>query len=273
MTKDTIFTPKKQDTFEWNGVSIIRVDIGDNQGYVAVGSIAEVFSIDPRTFLWRVEHSQFFEPYIIWALIKGKQTRPQLCLMAAAMPLFVARGDLENCKTAEGRERLKLFLEDSMAVLAEHFGISERQELQLLLEINRQQVTEQRLIDEGTDPKKIQAELAKLRQEHDEKVQQIREAFAGLRKLVVDYNKAAGEECITEEQQGEVHIAVKTLGQLLEREGTQDPYPGIYWNITRISGRASYKQIPKSKYKDIMEHLNNRIQAHTRTDSDDDLMV
>jgi hypothetical protein len=33
MAKDTIFTPKSQSEFQWGDTPIIRIDIGDNQGY------------------------------------------------------------------------------------------------------------------------------------------------------------------------------------------------------------------------------------------------
>ena len=79
-------------------------------------------------------------------------------------------------------------------MLAEHFGISERGEMQFLRESLARMVAEQEPFEE-TLSKKVEAELADLRQSHEEKVQQIRDAFGNLRQQMTRWKGRPDPKC------------------------------------------------------------------------------
>lgn len=275
---EPVFEPRSQGIIPFGGKEIIKAQLEDDRGYVVIRSLAEAFGIGYTTMYMRLQRDPYWKPYTAMIKITGKGgPQPALCLMAATVPLFL--GGTETTRLAEeDRERLEIFLDECMDVLAEHFGISERDEMRMMRLQLVQLETERRVKREirasgqtlsvEEELKKVRAEMAEIQKAHEEKVAQIRKAFVDLRDSIKNYNQAAGDECITEEQQGEVYLAVELLGNLLEQRGQVKPYAAIYMDLSRISGRASYKQIPKSKYKAVMDHLNKRIEAVTRMNGD-----
>ena len=101
---------------------------------------------------------------------------------------------------------------------------------------------------EETLSKKVDAELAELRKAQDEKVQQIREAFGGLRQQVTRIEAVAGPKTrLTPEQLGQLRELVATLGSLLQESGVAKPYPGIYMDITRLTGVSRLGRHPPGR--------------------------
>ncbi len=278
-TEEYIFEPKSQGVIPFEGREIIKVQLEDGQGYVVLKSLAEAFDIWHTSMGQRLNRDPYYKPYTAMIRVRGKGgPQPSLCLMAAAVPLFLAGTEMERVQSVEGRKRLELFLNECMDVLAEHFGISEKDEMKMMRRQVAMMGTEHRIrskadeqgetLSEAEILKKVHAEMAEMERRHKDEMDKARKAFADLRDTIRDYNKVAGDECITLDQQGEVQLAVKLLGQLLEEAGMAEPYQALYMDIARISGRASYKQIPKSKYKDVMDFLNRRIEIQVRRKGD-----
>ncbi len=63
-------------------------------------------------FALRLQRSEYFQIYTTWIRLQTKgRPQPQLCIMAAAMPMSLARTDLERGQSVEGAVLLKLFLD------------------------------------------------------------------------------------------------------------------------------------------------------------------
>ena len=180
-----VFRPERERTLLFRGKEIATADLKDGKGYVSLRSLCEAFGLDQRAQRKRLMRQQsYFEPYTATILITtAGGPQPTLCLMASAVPLFLTGVELERVQDAEARAAAKAFLDEAHTVLAEHFGISERGELQFLREIVARMVAEQESFEENLS-KKVEAELAEMRRAHEEKVQQIREAFSDLRQQV-----------------------------------------------------------------------------------------
>src|SRR5215208_2393183 len=148
--------------------------------------------------------------------------------MCSVVPLFLTGVDLDRLQDPETRELMRAFLNESHIVLAEHFGISERGELNFLRETVARMVAEQEIFEEQL-AKKVEAELDEMRRAHDEKVHQIRAAFGELRQQVTRLEAVAGPKArLTPEQLGQLRQMIATLGSLLQEHGVAKPYPGIY---------------------------------------------
>ncbi len=163
------------------------------------------------------------------------------------------------------RQLLKAFLDEAHTVLAEHFGISERGELQFLRESIARMVAEQESFEE-TLSKKVDAELAELRKAQEEKVQQIRDAFGGLRQQVTRIEAVAGPKTrLTPEQLGQLREIVATLGSLLQESGVAKPYPGIYMDITRLTGVSRSEDIRQEDFRMVVEFLEGQVRTLARS--------
>lgn len=257
------FHPLQERSLNFRSKEIATANLKDGKGYVSVRSLCEAFGLDQRAQRKRLMRQQgYFEPYTAMILLTtpgGPQ--PTLCLMASAVPLFLTGVELERVQNEEARGLLKAFLDEAHTVLAEHFGISERGELQFLRESVARMVAEQEQYEESLS-KKVEAELAEIRQAHEEKVQQIRNAFSDLRQQVSQLQAIAGPKArLTPEQLGQLRQLVATLGTLLQEKGVPKPYPGIYMDITRLTGVSRSEDIRQEDFQAVVEFLNHQIRA------------
>jgi hypothetical protein len=190
--------------------------------------------------------------------------QPMLCLMASAVPLFLTGIELERVVDEETRALLLAFLDESHTVLAEHFGISERGEMQFLRQSVARMVAEQEAFEE-TIAKKVDAELAEIRRAQEEKTQQIREAFAGLRQQVTRLEQVAGPKArLTPEQMGQLRQMIATLGTLMQENGVAKPYPGIYMDVTRLTGVSRSEDIRQEDFAGVVAFLERQIETLSR---------
>jgi len=261
----TAFQPVRERNLTFRERQIATADLKDGQGYVSVRSLCEAFGLDGRAQRKRLLRQQgYFEPYTATILITtAGGPQPTLCLMASAVPLFLTGVELERVQSEETRALLKAFLGEAHTVLAEHFGISERGELQFLRESIARMVAEQESFEDNF-AKKVEAELADLRQAHEEKVQQIREAFGNLRQQVTVLESVAGPKArLSPEQLGQLREMVAVLGTLLQEQGVPKPYPGIYMDITRLTGVARSEDIRQEDFAAVVAFLEKQIRAVT----------
>jgi hypothetical protein len=168
---------------------------------------------------------------------------------------------------SEARAFLQAFLDEVHIVLAEHFGISERGEIQFLRESVARMVAEQEDFADSASRslKKVEAELVEIRRAHEEKVQQIRDAFGDLRHQVTRIETVAGpRQRLTPEQLGQLRQTVAALGELLQERGVAKPYPGIYMDITRLTGVSRSEDIRQEDFARVIEFLDHQVQALAR---------
>jgi hypothetical protein len=265
MTDETsVFEPERERTLVFRGKEIATADLKDGHGYVSVSSLCDAFGLEPRAQRRRLQRQQgYFATYTVTIrMTTAGGPQPALCLMASAVPLFLTGVELERVQDSQVVEYLRAFLDEAHIVLAEHFGISERGEMQFLRESLARMIAEQEIFEERFT-KKVDEELAALRKAHEEKVHQIREAFAGLREDVRRIERVAGPKArLTPEQRGQIRETVATLGQLLiEEKGIAKPYPGIYMDITRMTGVSKVEDIQQEDFEQVIEFLNRQIKA------------
>ena len=260
------FKPLRERVLRFRGMDIATADLRDGQGYMSIRSLCAAFGLDQRAQRKRLMRSQnFFEPYTATILMTtpgGPQ--PTLCLMHSAVPIFLAGVELERVKDPEAYALMKAFMDEAHIILAEHFGLSERGELNFLRESLARMVAEQEQFEENLS-KKVDAELAELRRAHEEKVQQIRDAFGDLRQQVTRIESVAGPKArLTPEQLGQLRTSTATLGALLQERGVAKPYPGIYMDITRLTGVSRSEDIRQEDFAMVIAFLENQVAALTK---------
>ncbi len=260
------FYPVKERSILFRGKELAVADLKDGQGYISIRSLCSAFNLDQRAQRKRLMRSQnFFEPYtamIVMTTPGGPQ--PTLCLMAMYVPMFMTGVELERIKDPEAYELIKAFQEEASTILAENFGISERGEMQMLRESLARMVLMQETYEEQI-AKKVEAGLAEMRHAHEEKVEQIREAFGNLRQQVTRLEAVAGPKArLTPEQLGQLRQTTATLGTLLQERGVAKPYPGIYMDITRLTGVSRSEDIRQEDFPQVIAFLESQVEALTK---------
>ena len=261
--ESAVFRPERERKLAFREKEIATADLKDGKGYVSVRSLCDAFGLDQRAQRKRLMRQQsYFETYTVTILMEtAGGPQPTLCLMASAVPLFLTGVELERVQDEETRQLLMAFLDEAHTVLAEHFGISERGEIQFLRDSVARMVAEQEKFEE-TLSKKVEAELVEIRKAHEEKVQQIRDAFSNLRQQVTHLEAVAGPKVrLSPEQLGQLRQLVATLGTLLQESGVSKPYPGIYMDITRLTGVSRSEDIRQEDFAEVVAFLEQQIQT------------
>ncbi len=264
MLDNTVYEPEAQDEIPFRGRHLVAAKLADGQGYVSLNSVAAAFGITRQALFARLNRkNDWFSPYIARIRLQtagGPQA--MVCMNAVALPLFLAGTSLESVKDPEARSVLGAFLSEARDVLAEHFGITERGEMDFMRVTMARLVAEREAEDRGLEGRAKQSyvdeQIAQIRREHEEKIAQIRKAYSDLRTQI----RAATPtpERLTPEQVGQVSNTVRALGYLLQERGVNNPYPRVYATIWRMSGVGTTERIPQSKFEEIMTWMERQIQ-------------
>ena len=260
-SESSVFHPVRERQLLFRGKTILTADLKDGNGYVSIRSLCDAFGLDHRAQRRRLMRQQgYFEPYTANILITTSGgPQPTLSLMASAVPLFLTGVELERIQNTETRDLLTAFLDEAHTVLAEHFGISERGEIRFLRDSVARMVAEQEAFEENLS-KKVEAELAEIRKSHEEKVEQIRVAFGNLRQQMTRLENVAGPKArLNPEQMGQLRQLVASLGSLLQEKGVVKPYPGIYMDITRLTGVSRSEDIHQEDFPEVVAFLEKQI--------------
>ena len=258
-----VFRPERQRNVDFRGKELVIADLRDGKGYATVRSLCDAFGLDPRAQRKRLMRQQsYFAPYTASILIEtpgGPQ--PALCLEVTTLPVFLSGVELSRLQDEEARAVLAAFLREVHIVLAEYFGLSERGEMEAAQRAIGRMVAQQEEFEERLS-KKVDAELAEIRRAHEDKVNQIRAAFSALREQVTRLEAASGPRArLTPEQLGQLRETVATLGELLQEKGVAKPYPGIYMDITRLSGVSRSEDIRQEDFPAVIEFLDKQVRA------------
>lgn len=262
----TVFRPIRESTLPFRGKEFVTAYLKDGNGYVTVRSICAVFGLDVRAQRKRLMRKQNFYEHYTATILMNTPGGPQktLCLLAQMVPMFLAGVELDRVQNPEAYELLHAFQQEASILLAEHFGLSERGEMQFMRESMARMVAEQEAFEEAL-AKKVEAELAELRRAQADKVDQIRAAFSDLRQQVTRIEAVAGPKTrLTPEQLGQLRQATAALGALLQERGVAKPYPGIYMDITRLTGVSRSEDIRQEDFAEVVAFLENQIKALTQ---------
>jgi hypothetical protein len=266
---ETFFKPIRERKLVFRGKAMATADLADGHGYISVRSMCDAFGLDARAQRRRLMRQQgFFAAYTAIILMETPGgAQKTLCLRDSVIPRFLTGVELERVQDEDARAFLLAFLDEVHIVLAEHFGISERGEIQFLRESVARMVAEQEDFSETASRslKKVEAELAEMRRAHEEKVQQIRAAFGDLRQQVTRIETVSGpKQRLTPEQMGQLRQSVAALGALLQERGVAKPYPGIYMDITRLTGVSRTEDIRQEDFPGVIDFLESQVHALTR---------
>ena len=256
-------TPEREGEMTFQGHRIKTATMLNGQGFVVLRSLCDAFGLDYTAQRRRAQRTAVFRDYSVLVYVTtpgGRQA--QACLSAFAVPAFLMGVETSRVASDETRALLEAFQEEGMIVLAEHFGLSERGEIRFLRESVVRMTIQQEAFEEQV-VKNVEKELAADRQTREEKIQQIREAFAHMRDQIRALEKVAGpRQRITPEQTGQIRHVVMVLGELMIMTGeNKKPWPAIYTSITIQFGVAKTEDITQDQFPEVLEFLERQVQA------------
>ena len=271
--------PVSEDALVFRDVEIQTATLADGFGYASLNSLCDAFGLNRRAQRRRLlDTADYYDPYtatIVLTTPGGPQ--PTVCLRSDAIPLFLAGIQVNKVDDVEARELLLVFLGEAHIVLAEHFGLSERGEIQMHREAIARMIARQQALEEMLEKslnktsEQFRAELEQradqiqheIREDQEETLDKVRAAYAGLRSRISTLEKISGpKERLTPEQLGQLKQTVNTLGTLkMELEGSIRPFPGIYADIFMIAGVSRSEHIPQGKFPEILAFLDRQIEA------------
>jgi hypothetical protein len=264
-------TPVKESEVPFRGKKLITATLVDQQGYVTVNSLCDAFGLDRKGQKQRLMRSGYWMQYAAQIrMTTPKGPRATWCISAVALPVFLTGVDVERVQNPEARELIEAFLDESMEVLAEHFGISEKTEMKFMRSVVARMVSEH---EEGQGRlKKVEAELAEMRKAHDEKVGQIRTAFGDLRQQVSKIAMVAGPKVrLAPEQIGQLREAVENLALvMIEKAEIAKPYPSIYGDIVRMTGVSKIEDIQQQDLDRVLTWIDRRVKAYLKMDEEEE---
>jgi hypothetical protein len=255
--------PSKEGEVPFRGKRLVTATLVDQQGYVTLNSLCDAFGLDRKGQRQRMMRSSYWMQHAAQVQMSTpKGPRATWCLAAIAVPVFLTGVDVERVQNPEARELIEAFLDESMEVLAEHFGISEKAEMKFMRSVVAKMVGDHEE-DQGR-LKKVEAELAEIRRAHDEKVSQIRSAFGDLRQQVSRIAMVAGPKLrLTPEQIGQLREAVENLALvMIAKAEIAKPYPSIYGDIVRMTGVSKIEDIQQQDLERVLAWLDRRVHAY-----------
>jgi hypothetical protein len=267
---DAVFEPLSEGAIQFRGTELRTATLADQQGYVSLNSVCDAFGLFARSQRRRLYRSSYWLQYAATIMMdtpKGK--RPTVCISAIALPLFLTGVEVERVQNPESRQLIEAFLDEAMDVLAEHFEISEKSEMKFLRGTVARLISEREETESAS--KKVQTELADFRKSHDEKIEEIRQAFSNLRQQVRVVEAYAGPKArLTPEQMGQLRILVDDLASALTRSGILKPYPGIYADILRITGVSKSEDMQQVQFQQVIAHLQRRLKDVLAAEKEDE---
>lgn len=262
----TPLEPVSESELSFRGHKIKTVTLQNGQGFVVLRSLCDAFGLNYSGQRQRAQRTDIFQDHsalIYIATTGGRQAQP--CLSAFAVPAFLLGVETARVASEEARALLDAFQEEGMIVLAEHFGLSERGEIQFLRESLARMVVQQDRFEAQLEDNKQAVDKAVdgERLAREEKVNQIRDAFLGMREEIRTLKQTIGpQKRLTPEQIGSIREMVMILGQLQIQAGeSKRPWPAIYSDITLAFGFSKVEDITQEIYPQVEKFLDGQVQA------------
>jgi hypothetical protein len=246
--------------------------------FVSVPSFCREFGIDIANQRKRLNRKKsWFEDSLRLVNVTtagGKQ--PSLCLRVDALPTFMLGVGLENINNEADRALFKAFMDESSDILAEYWGLAEVGELRFLREQMARMIMEFDVDPDEEMPlndrlDRVELMVEEMHNDIEARLETMRGLFSSLREEYRAITRVVkperGEARLgdkgNEGMLADVKSRVDLLANLKTVHFREDrPYPSI-WNYVNMSigGVTTYRDIPISKYQEVIEWLDNEIMA------------
>ena len=243
---------------------LIAVQVEDGSIFVPVGRMCDQLGLGRQRQTQRIrEHPVMSAASEQLTITTGGGAQPTLCLRIDMIPLWLA-GVNPNRVSESIREKLTRYQAEAAQVLWSAFkhdilplsGMksdaavaipTERSGAEIAYEIATavQHLARQQM--------EMEQALVHVRDRVDRMAHWAQRVEQRLDTLEIEVSPAAD---ISEEQAGELALAVKAVGQALTQCGEANGYQRVYGELYRRFAITSYKRLPRVRFTDVMEWLH-----------------
>ncbi len=268
MASSTAVDPQRIDEIEFLDRKFIVGVLGDGFGYVTLNSLCDAFGLDRRAQRQKIDrNSWYYDEFSEWVNFPTEGgVQKTFCLRADSLPIFLTNVNLFQVKDKENFKILEQFIRENHIVLAEYWGIADREQIMVSRQVIERLIMEHAEM-EGTDPKKVKEDLDRFRTEVEETMEKIRVAFSKLQTDVKQMQQWVGPtNRISPEQGAEIQHKIKQLAELkIEYMNIASPYGAIYGSMYKRFSVTSYKEIKMSDYPHVLKWLDDEMDAVLRS--------
>ncbi len=238
---------QKEVTFYDDELTAVRAD--DGQIYVSLRHMCESLGLNTQGQTRRIQRNEILSEGLqrvaIMSTHRGKQQA--YVLRADLVPLWLSGVEISRVKD-EVRPKLKQFQREAAKVLWEAFQ-------------SGRLTTEPSLTDMlATDSPAAQAyriasavlEIARNQLLIESRVTGIEERLESIESQLSDPGVA-----VSQDQAMQISQAVKTVAIVVSKESKRNEFGAVYGELYRYFGITSYKQLPRAKFDECIEWLNN----------------
>jgi len=249
----------EQKTVDFYGDELIALRGNDRQIYVSVSHLCSILEINRRSQVRRIrDHTVLADGYLLGGVETAGGQQTMGLLRVDLVPLWLTGLDTRRV-APEIKEKLERYQREAAKVLWEAFQegrLTMATSIDELLETESpaaqaykmasaiMQMARQQLLLES----QVGAHTAQL-------------AEYGKRLETIEEQLGDPGQHITPEQAMQISQAVKAVAHELGKNSRRNEYGGVYGELYRRYSINSYKALPKSKFDDALNWLNNWLQS------------
>jgi len=238
---------------------LLAVKAGDNQVYVSINQMCEVLGISAPMQRRRVRsHEILSEGYALGIVMTEGGKQQAAMLRVDLVPLWLI-GIQINSVREDVRPKLKLFIQRAADVLAEAFQegrLTTDPAFEDLLDGNTPAAQAYKM---AVAIMKMARQQLMLETQLDTHATQLLEHEQRLE--AIESQLGTPEQYVTPEQAMQISQAVKAVAHELGKRSKRNEYGGVYGELYRRYSVNSYKALPKSKFDDALNWLNEWLQS------------
>lgn len=249
---------KEQRTIVFYDDELTAVRAEDGQIYASIAQMCKAIGLDVQGQYQRMQRHTVLANGIrvckIHAPSRGSQTANTL--RVDLVPLWLSGIRTKSIKDEDKRLKVEVFQNEAAKVLWEAFQdgrlSSNNQEIEEMLDADTPAAQAYKMI-------MAMAKMARQQLLHEAKLEEHNQQLEDYGERIEQLESTLGnpDRFVTPEQASNISQAVKAIAIELSRASGKNEFGGVYGEMYRRAGVTSYKEIPASKYEEVMTWLRD----------------
>ena len=246
--------PVEQKTVLFYDDELIAIRGSDGHVYVSIGQLCDALGLDRASQARRIRNNEIladgYKGSVNLTYPDGG-TQPSGVLRVDLIPLWLTGIRLKAVKD-EIKSKLKRFQREAAKVLWEAFQegrLTTEPIFDELLQYDTPEVQAYKMIQGMLHLAKNQILIRAQIEDHEHRLE------------VIESQLGDPEQLVAPEQAMQISQAVKAVAHELGKRSKRNEYGGVYGELYRRYGINSYKALPKNKFDDALNWLNDWLQS------------
>lgn len=258
-TDQNAITMIEQKTVLFYGDELIALRGDDQQIYVSLSHLCSVLAIDRRSQVRRIrDHTVLVDGYILGSVQTAGGQQSMGLLRVDLVPLWLTGLDTKRV-AADVREKLERYQREAAKVLWEAFQEGRLTAATSVDELLKSESPAAQAYKMAAAIMQMARQQLLLESQIDSHSAQL--ADYGQRLETIEEQLGSPNQQITPDQAMQISQAVKAIAHELSKQTRRNEYGGVYGELYRRYSIPSYKALPKNKFDDALNWLNEWLQS------------